>query len=363
MTDIREGFTSASQAESDLLCPGRHLAQRGLTEVISPEAASGNRIHEWLAVTATGGCTIVQLSPEEMEIALACQKRALSIVDEWCKGHHFDIFTEERLWCAVQTFKHSGQPDFVALDAVEKRAVVLDFKSGRSDVPEPNTNQQLRDLAVLASIRWVLDEITVAIVQPFAKRQPPCVYSEQDIARALKDMRNRVLMSNNPMAPRVAGEKQCKWCKASRTCPQYDAWAKGALPVLANGFGIEHAWTAEQWVQFLSIAPEAEKWIESKKDEARALLRANPESIPGYELKTIEREKITNVQGVFEQTTARGVHQSAFMQAVTVTKKGLKESLRTIGLKGKELETTMDEILFGNVESKESTPMIVRKKE
>jgi hypothetical protein len=51
------------------------------------------------------------------------------------------------------------------------------------------------------------------------------------------------------------------------------------------------------------------------------------------------------------------------MKHVTMPKKGLKESLRTIGLKGKELESEMDSILFGNVEVKATEPMIVRKKE
>jgi len=359
MTDERKGHTSASQAEYDLLCPGRHLAQRQLPDVKSEDAESGTRIHAWLA-----GNTAVTLSDDEREIAEICSLRATEILDEW-KGDaiKYSLRIEDRLWMAFGNFKHSGQPDLVALLDDKDRALVLDYKTGRSEVAEPNTNQQLRDLACLVSLAWPVTEVTVSIVQPFAKRQPPCVYTEEDLQRAKVDLRHRVEMSNNPMAPRIAGETQCKWCKAKRTCPEYDEWTKGALPVLSSGLGIQTPWTPEQWVNFLTIAPEAEKWIEAKRNEARALLTENPSAIPGYELKTIERKKIINVQAVFNQAVNRGVQSDELMKHVTMPKKGLKESLRTIGLKGKELESTMGEIIFGNVETKSTEPMIVRKKE
>lgn len=360
MTDIRQGWTSASNAEADLLCPGRHLAQKGIPEPPqSEDAESGTRIHAWLANFVDG--EMVNLSADEMEIAQACQRRFIEIVSEWSFGSGHEIFKEERLWCSVKEYRHSGQPDVVLIQGAH--ALILDYKTGRSEVLEPNTNQQLRDLVALASMRWVVENITVAIVQPFAKPQPPCVYDQRDIAQAMKEMRHRVAQSNNPLSPRIAGEKQCRYCRAKSACKEYAAWTSSALPLIASAdLGIQKPWTPEQWVQFLTIAPEAESWIEAKRSEAKRLLEANPDSIPGYELRTIEREKVTNVQAVFEQAAARGVKQEDFLAAVSVTKKGLKEALRSTGLAGKELQNSMEEILFGNVETKATEPSIVKKK-
>lgn len=360
MTDPRKGFTSASSASFDLACPGRHWAQKGFPELPkSEEAESGTRIHAWLANITND----VVLSPEEMEVAEACRTRKAEILGEWMKpdssayGH-----VEERLWASYSGFKHSGQADFVSIQ--HSRALCLDFKTGRNDVAEPNTNQQLRDLAVLIYKNYEeVEEVTVAIVQPFAKKQPPCVYDKRDLRASEAELRNRIKLSNNPLSPRIPGEKQCRWCRAKIRCPEYQQWTQQALPIIASGdLGIQKPWTLEQWVQFLTIAPEAESWIEAKRSEAKRLLEADPDSIPGYELRASEREKVANVQAVFEQATARGVKQEDFLAAVSVTKKGLKEALRSTGLAGKELQNSMEEILFGNVETKATEPSIVKKK-
>lgn len=356
MTDERKGATSASSAESDLLCPGRFLAQQGLPEMVSEDALSGTRIHAWLAGKE------VDLSPDELENAKSCKRWADVIAFDWSQGKTIgEPIREERMWCAVGELEHSGQPDVVYVQS--HRALILDYKTARSEVAEPNTNQQLRDLAVLASIRWPVTEVTVSIVQPFAQRSPPCVYDEKDLQRALRDMRNRVRQSNNPISPRIAGEKQCRYCRAKSICKEYSAWTRGALPLMATaGLDIQKPWTREQWAQFLTIAPEAEAWIEEKRQQAKRLLKDNPEAIPGFALEDSgTRQKITNVQAVFEQSTARGVTTEAFMRAVNVTKKGLTDALRGTGLEGQALKQTLAEVLFGNTEEKEIEPKIVKK--
>lgn len=359
MTDERQGWTSASNAESDLLCPGRHLAQKGLPEFPeSEDAASGTRIHAWLAEIKK-----VELSPEELQIAESCKAIKNEILVEWMKpessayGH-----VEERLWAEFGNLRHSGQADFVSIQG--NRALCIDFKSGRNEVSEPNTNQQLRDLAVLVHINYPVTEVTVCIVQPFAHRNPPCVYDEVDLQMSALNLASRVKASNRKNAKRVAGEKQCKYCRAKTSCKEYAAWTLTALPSIASAdLGIQKPWTPEQWSNFLTIAPEAESWIETKRQEAKALLKESPEAIPGFALgDSGTRDKITDVQAVFEQASARGVTTDAFMSAVTVTKKGLRDALRSAGMKGQELEQAMTELLFGNVESKEIEPKIVRKK-
>lgn len=272
---------------------------------------------------------------------------------------------EHRLWIEFSNgLRHSGQADVVVIDEKKWRAVCIDFKSGREPVAPPNSNQQLRDLACLVHYNYGVTEVTVAIVQPFSPRQATCVYDENDLIKATKDLKKRVELSNNPISKRTAGERQCKFCRAKFSCKEYSEWTRNVLPAIASAdLGIQKPWTPEQWSQFLTIAPEAESWIEAKRQEAKSLLKDNPDSIPGFTLEDSgTREKITNAQAVFEQAALRGVTTEAFMGAVTVTKKGLKNAMRGTGLAGKALDQAMTEVLFGNVEEKEVEPKIVRKK-
>jgi len=355
MDDARQGWTSASNAEADAKCPGAHLACRGLPEIVSDDAMSGTFIHAWLA-----GNPITPLSADEQEVADACLRIKDQMVAEWSNGQPYTEFKEERLWTAVGDFQHSGQADLICIQ--DHRAAVYDFKSGRNEVAEPNTNLQLRDLAVLAAMRWPLHEVTVAIVQPFSARQPPCVYDENDLQQALTQMRRRVKASNNPLSPRIAGEKQCKYCRAKTRCAEYRAWTNQVLTVVAAAQLPTTPWTTEKWQTFLYVAPEAEKWIEERKSEAKRLLAENPDSIPGYKLETRERDTVTNPQGVFNEATAKGVTLGSFMQAVNITKKGLKTALRSAGFKGRDLDNAMEACLNGNVTTKETEPMIVKAK-
>ncbi len=65
--DPRLGLPSASRLEQLRLCPGSGRAQQGLAEVPREDAASGRRIHQWLAGHAT------PLTPAELETAQACR--------------------------------------------------------------------------------------------------------------------------------------------------------------------------------------------------------------------------------------------------------------------------------------------------
>jgi hypothetical protein len=123
--------------------------------------------------------------------------------------------------------QHSGQ-----LDAVYRKgtkALIIEYKSLAGELPESSRNMQLRDQAVLYDFNCpMLSEVAVAVVQPLVTHSPEiCVYTREHLARARDELYARVRASNDPNAPRKAGEAQCKWCRALTTCHEALKWLDG----------------------------------------------------------------------------------------------------------------------------------------
>ncbi len=72
-------WTSASNAQADLLCAGRHAASLGLPEVPSDDAESGTRIHKALA----GELPVEQLSFDEREVYERCKTISEEVISQW----------------------------------------------------------------------------------------------------------------------------------------------------------------------------------------------------------------------------------------------------------------------------------------
>ena len=79
--------------------------------------------------------------------------------------------------------------------------------------------------------QYPLNEVIGLVVQPLVTHSPePVLYTLADIAEAEKRMFARVIASNAPNAPRVAGETQCKFCLAKSTCVEFSRYAGAMLP-------------------------------------------------------------------------------------------------------------------------------------
>lgn len=359
--DSRGNWTSASSAESDSLCPGKHLAQLGLPEPeASPEAAAGNRIHAALAISNPAG-----LSSEEVETYDLCKSAEQAFIEDWIGNPKAPplIYREKRLRFSFDgETRHSGKPDFVLIS--DGRAAILDFKTGRAEVAENPRNLQLRDLAVLVARNYSVQEVTVAIIQPYAPKQPPCVYILDDILQAMAEMEKRVKASNNPKSPRVAGEVQCKYCRAKATCQAHAAWVGVALPdiqPLALPAISAKNWTPAQRSLFLDVEKAARDRLEQWKDEIRGLLQEDPNAAPGYRLREGRTtETVTDAQEVFRRFMANvNGTVELFMPCVKLGKTAFKDAVRAAtGHKGKALEADLDALLAGCTESKQSAPTI-----
>lgn len=243
MNDPRQGHTSASGAQADSLCAGRHFAQRGLQSEQSADAASGSAVH---AALATGD--ISKLNLRERETYDACKQIEARLINQFFGPtvEAVKIFQHQRYWIefdgntseGLRCLKHSGEVDLCA--RLGERALVIDRKTLMGEYAESPRNMQLRDYAVLVRNEFVfIKEVGVAIVQPWVTHSPEiCLYSEADLKLAEQQLFERVLASNDPNAKRVPGEVQCKHCKALTRCIEALEW----LNVFCGSInGIDHS--------------------------------------------------------------------------------------------------------------------------
>lgn len=367
----RGQWTSASNAQADTLCPGRHQAQLSIPETPRGEdALMGSRIHAALAVD---GETLAKLTLEERESFDACREVEKKLVAQYLGDVAYKVQRHERFWArwpnAGRDFAHSGEADVVFRFGT--KALILDYKVLAGDVAESPKNMQLRDLAVLVKANTLLlEEIAVAIVQPLVTHSPElCVYTNADLERALTEMMARVERSNDPKSPRVAGEVQCKFCRAKKVCVEFSRWAGSTLPVVIEPvkqvlvFQVAmDLWSPEERALAASIIPLATKRLDEIKEHLKGLLTADPSSIPGWQLKPgAVRETITDAQQCFDRFATEGGHLPEFFPCIKVEKGKLKEALAKVtNSKGKALKVKLDALLEGITESNQNSPSLER---
>jgi Protein of unknown function (DUF2800) len=373
-TDIRRGHTSASNAAADNLCPGRHLAQAGLPDVKGPDAAAGSAIHEALR---TGDP--YKLTMEQRESHDACKAIEQKLVAN-VFGEKASIvsFRETRYWGKWQapnapTLEHSGQVDVCYRSGT--KALVIDYKTLQGDVEDSPKNLQLRDLAVLVKGHFVVvDEVYTAIIQPLVTHTPEvCCYDLTSLQRAELEMVARVAASNQPNAPRKAGELQCKFCLAKSKCNEYSAWVGSMIPTgpvepvvkeLVFQTAMEN-WSPSQRAIAAGLLLPAGKALDEIKEFLKSGLARDPAFVPGWSLRPGNKlETITDPQACFERFNAMGGKLEDFMGTVKVGKTRLKETVNKVtGEVGKKLDARLSTLTEGIVVVTQNAPSLVESKE
>lgn len=310
------------------------------------------------------------MTREEVEMFDACLDQQRRLVSQFFEGKidGYREFHEERYWAKFKAngveYQHSGQADFVGRAGT--RAIIIDYKTMPGEVAESPRNLQLRDLACLVMGTYVpTTEIAVAIIQPSVTSKPEvCLYKTEDLQRASREMFIRVVQSNQPNGQRVAGELQCKYCKAKPHCAVYQQWAGQITPpAMLSILGVPMAsWTPQQCAVAAEALAPAQKFLDDLKDMLKDRLSKNPTAIPGWELRPGSiRESIVNPQEVFNRFVKLGGSVENFMPCVDIGKAKLKDALSKVtGAKGKALFAAMDTLVAGTVEEKRSAPMLKR---
>ena len=99
----------------------------------------------------------------------------------------------------------SGMPDHLVIRG--STALVLDYKTGRGEVTPSERNLQMMALAVLVKANHKrVSKVYVAIVQMVC-------YTGKKLKEARAFIESIISLALMPLTHRVAGEKQCRWCK------------------------------------------------------------------------------------------------------------------------------------------------------
>lgn len=360
--DERQGWTSASNAQADALCPGRHNAQRGLPSTRTKDAEFGDRIHNALCRRDPSG-----LSTEERDTYDLCERMEEKVVREFFGRPPDKTFLEERFWVTIKAagsesgIKHSGRVDRAYI--VGRRGFIPDFKSLYADTPDPTVNLQLRDLAVLFRGQHNLEEVGVTIVQPRVTMEPTVtLYNREALARSEREMFARVTQSNNPTAPRNAGEVQCQFCRARMVCAEYNRFAGAMVPAMLSILDVPvQSWSPEQRAMFCSRKAIARKWLDEAEDVIKTMLAGDPSAVPGWRLKTgAVRETVKDPQACFDRFSQLGGKVDQFMACIQVTKTKLREQVSAItGARGGALDKALAALLDGITDRKQSAPSLV----
>lgn len=230
--DPRRGLPSASAMLRLSLCPGSHalieaLKARGLFyEPYDPDREAGNRFHAWLADITRGSPDKRELAEDELGTAQKAVELRQELVLAWAGGAlssvQTEIIVERRFWYPSRwNGRFSGQLDFAIMDFGTRRALVINYKSGRKDAQPAADNLQLRAEVVLLKAAFpVLESIEGAVVEPWVRWDPVRVKyagaALQEAAGEILAIADRALWD---IEHRFAGD-HCFHCPARAHCQE-----------------------------------------------------------------------------------------------------------------------------------------------
>lgn len=265
---------SASRIERAYLCPASTRLEAEYPDTTNKAAERGTAIHNLAEKMLT------HLPYEEAETffdgehILPVAQEYVGFIEELKQVGDFHI--EVDLTPALSTLHPDlgGTADAVIVS--NGKMLVIDLKTGRVPVTAKK-NMQLMTYAVgaLETFGWKgINEVETLIFQPELGISHEVVSMEElfEFKRLLPKIAEQ---ANDPFAQTVAGNKQCKYCKAKLTCPalkqKADEVAKGEFK--SNDIN-----------ELLDTAELVATWAETIKEDAKSRLLAG-EIINGWEMK------------------------------------------------------------------------------
>ncbi len=287
--------TSASNLDRRKRCPGSEPLERGIPEVESDDAKEGQFLH---ALDAHPEYDREILKPELRDLLRISADLDQRIFERVAgqfglfPNDHYEEGHERELMVQGNGTSTPGHCDRWRYWPARKIMVVIDKKFGRKVVTPAAANIQLRHYAVGAANERECEHVVVAITQPrlsYFEHITMAAYSRQDIELARQEIFSIRHNSAREDAPLVAGEEQCRYCKAKVVCSKYaEAFQPLSLPGQSLGWSrtkiLEqiHGLTPEKIVGLLH----AVSFSDMIKDEVRDVARemAFEDRLPGYEL-------------------------------------------------------------------------------
>ena len=280
LADERGGMPSASGVESLFLCKGKFLAEKGLPDIEYSESSEGTIRH----ALAEMDMPIDEIDDPERARAITNAKLAVhELRQRTIKGEGYQV-KEQRMWLRDSNDVPflSGKPDYVEIIPQYKRALIVDYKMLYGEHSPAHVNPQLFTLAALVmQENKNIQECFVALVTPLLDPMYTVSMLDRATVKAWAGKLYKLSKAiKNPDAPRVAGAKQCKYCRALPFCPE----ARQLLEEIMGKTIEEISKDPEELGKAYALAGMYEKFAASVKSTVREKLKSDPESVEGYKL-------------------------------------------------------------------------------
>lgn len=180
---------------------------------------------------------------------------------------------------------------------------IIDFKDGVSPV-DPKDNEQMiiyalsvvSETGVAANDRQPFDSVTMTIVQPKLEfKGLPAAYSHtmsmDELLSWVPDIAIAATKTDQPEAPLVPGDTQCKWCKAKGNCAARTNQVMDTLGSTVQIVDVSEVMAkkeptelpAEKIREIVEAAPLIRQFLEAVEEEALRRMKAG-QTVPGLKV-------------------------------------------------------------------------------
>lgn len=376
---------SPSAAHRWVHCPGSILAEAPYPDHENKFMLEGTQGHELLENCILQGKDASELAEDchKPDMVEAVQY-TLDIVRSWEALPGFrEIRAESRVSCEeLLDAPVWGTADIVGV--FDDHIKIADFKGGQGHQVEAVNNEQLEIyvLAVMgreelyknAGVPHFLHIPPLAaegiIIQPrgTGSKMRTTFLDNPTMLELVEKYRAAAKAALSPKAERVAGEKQCKFCKAKADCPtlkQSMAISTEALPLEGDSMNLPAdpaTLTPEQQSNLLENLANIRKWLDNFESFAATALMGGAE-IPGW--KVVEGKNLTR-WAVSDDEVARKLGRQGpkikAQQLFTTTKK-VKTPLqikKLVAQESPEKAERTEKVIASLVVEKLGKPKVVR---
>ena len=275
----------ASNAHRWLVCAGSVKAESGLPNTSSVFALEGTTAHDLaeLTLTTTDGALDLFADREMAEFVSIYTDYVRSLSDTADL-----VLIEQRVDYSDWVPNGFGTADAIVLNGDTLNVVDLKYGMGVQVYAENNPQGMLYALGAYAEVNHITEikNVVITIVQPRLDHISEWSISVEDLLRWAEWVTQRAEATQAEDAPREAGEKQCRFCKAKHNCA---ALLKHTEAVLLTDFdnidGLPNVdtLTDEQMASVLASKSLIDGWISAISSHATERLEAGS-GFAGYKL-------------------------------------------------------------------------------
>lgn len=269
-----------------MACPGSIAAEAAYRDESSAYAVEGTTAHELAEVCLRRGWSPSDL-PEyagaseghEWERYDPDMRRFVAEYVDHCAGIGGDMTrVEVRLDLRRWLPGGFGTADYLAVHFADASLDVVDLKYGQGVrvAAEGNPQALLYAAGALAEVDHLLDVQTVRvhIHQPRLHHVDVWQTTAAEVLAFAEGAALAAEAALAPDAPRVPGEKQCRFCRHKVACPELTAMAEEAARTPISPETLAHA---------LTLAPVVSSWVSAVEAAAKQHL-ADGGTVPGFKL-------------------------------------------------------------------------------